>query len=135
MFLAVLGLCCCVWVSSGCGEQAARTLWVGSLWWPLVLQGTGSRECRLQRCYSRALGCALSSCVWAELPHGMWGLYGPGIKPIACVGRWIPNHWTTREVENFFSGKFTFDLCIRRGTSILCCVCSSHFSINLSDSQ
>ena len=95
-------------------------------------QAPGSAGCSVA---THGLWGARSVAVWAELPHSMWGLSGPGIKPIACVGRWIPNHWTTREVENFFSGKFTFDLCIRKDASILCCVCSSHFSINLSDSQ
>ena len=66
-----------------------------------------------------------------------WGiLLDQGSNPSPALAGGIPNHWTTREVKDFFFfGKFTFDLCIRRDPSILCCVGSSHFSINISDSQ
>ena len=30
-----------------------------------------------------ALEHRLSSCVWAYLPHGLWNLPGPGIKPVS----------------------------------------------------
>ncbi|TEA40511.1 hypothetical protein DBR06_SOUSAS15710048, partial [Sousa chinensis] len=35
-----------------------------------------------------------------DLLCGMWDLPGPGIKPVSmpCIGRWILNHCTTREV-------------------------------------
>ena len=53
-----------------------------SLWWLLLLQSMGSR-----RAGSVVVG------------HGMWNLPGPGLEPrVPCIGRWILNHWTTREV-------------------------------------
>ena len=49
-FLAILGLCYCVWTSSSCSEWGYSSLWfVGvSLWWLLLLQSMGSRVYGLQ---------------------------------------------------------------------------------------
>ena len=49
----------------------------------------------------------LSSCiVRAQLPRGVWDLSTPTRDQthIPCIGRWILNHWTTREVpiSHFF---------------------------------
>ena len=46
-----------------------------SLWWLLLLQKMDSRACRLSH-YG----------TWVYLPHGMWNLPGPGIKPMSL-------HW------------------------------------------
>ena len=39
---------------------------------------------RVCSCGSRALEDRLNSCgTWAQLPHGMWDLLGPGIEPVS----------------------------------------------------
>ena len=48
----------------------------------------------------------LSSCgAWAQLPHGMWDLSSltRDQTHIPCIGRWILNHWTAREVPGMTS--------------------------------
>ena len=36
----------------------------------------------------------------------MWNLPGPGIwTHVPCIGRWVLNHWTTREVPKLFNFK------------------------------
>ena len=68
----------------------------------------------LRSCSFRVLEQGLRSCgVWAWWPQGIWDL--PGIKRVAGIGRWILNHWTTREV----SGQRCFEF-----TSLLCSVVS-----------
>ena len=45
--------------------------------------------------------CGLSSCgVLAQLPHSMCDLSSPtrDRTRVPCIGRWILNHWTTREI-------------------------------------
>ena len=45
----------------------------------------------------------LSSCgTWAQLPRGMWDLSSltRDRTHISCPGRWMFNHWTTREVPS-----------------------------------
>ena len=56
-------------------------------------------------CGSQALKQRLSSCgAEAQLPCGSWDLPGPGVEPVSpCIGRWILNHWTTREVPFVFN--------------------------------
>ena len=55
----------------------------------LLLRSTGSEVHRLSSCSTQA---------W--LPPGMWHLSSPTRDQtrIPCIGRWILNHWTTREV-------------------------------------
>ena len=39
--------------------------------------------------------------VRAQPFHGMWDLARPGFEPVyPCIGRWILNHLTTREVPS-----------------------------------
>ena len=46
--------------------------------------------------------------IWAELPHGMWDLPKPEIESMSlAIGRWILNHWTTREAPHSFF-KYSF---------------------------
>ena len=57
LFLAVLGLCCCVWAFSSCSEWGllfvvARRLLI---WWLLLLQSMGSRHVVFSSCGMRAL--------------------------------------------------------------------------------
>ena len=54
----------------------------------LLLGSTGSRAFGLSSYGTR---------VW--LPCSMWDLPRPGIKLVPCFGRWILNHWTTREAQ------------------------------------
>ena len=100
-FLAALGLVCCTWAFSGCGER--QLLFVRcaafSLQWLLLLQSTASRH----------VGC--SSC-------GLWALEGSSVvvvhglfaprhvessqtrarTRVPCIGRRILNHCVTKEV-------------------------------------
>ena len=58
-----MGLCCCVWAFSSCGEQ--RLLFVAMHGW-----STSSRH-RLSSCGTQA-----------QLPCGMWDLPRPGVEPM-----------------------------------------------------
>ena len=63
-----------------------------SLQWLLLLWSTGSRHAGFSSCGSRALERRVSSCgAQALLPHGMWDLPRPGIKPVspALAGRFL----------------------------------------------
>ena len=94
LFLAMLGLCCCVWTFSSCSVQASHCdgffcwgAWdLGSWAWSLRLSGSrvGSVVVVHEFCYPEACRVFLdqrsNSC-----PH---------------VSRRILNHWTTREVPN-----------------------------------
>ena len=76
--------------------------------WALGLVG-------FSNCSSQALESGLSSCgTWAQLPHGVWNLPGPGIKPMspALVGGFfiIESH-----------------ICILMA-SIYCLPCTKHFT-------
>ena len=64
-----------------------------SLRWLLLLWSMGSRRVGFS-------GCG----VWAQLLRGMWDLPWPGLRThVPCIGRWIVNHCTTREVPTFTS--------------------------------
>ena len=84
LFLAVLGLRCCRQVFSSCSEQGAILF---SLRWFLLLWNTSYR--------------ARSQLLWNM---GLDALRHAGSSqtrdqtPVSCVGRWVLNHWTTREV-------------------------------------
>ena len=98
LFLAALGHHCCEWTFSSCSEWSLLFIWcaLGScLWWLLLLQSTSSRLV------------GFSTCCWAQLPWGMWNLssWSRDRTHVPCIGRWIPNHWTTREVPK--NGDFT----------------------------
>ena len=62
LFLAVLGLCCCLQTLSSCGE-----------WWLLVAE----RRLQGERA-SEAVAHGLMLC-------SMWDLPGPGIEPVSLV--------------------------------------------------
>ena len=89
LFLAALGLCCCAWAFSSCGERGYSLLQVQA-------SHCGGFSC----CRAWALGArasvvvahGLSSCgARALLLRGMWDLPGPGIKPMspALAGRFL----------------------------------------------
>ena len=55
----------------------------------------------MQSLGSRARGQAglIDGVLQAELLQGTWDLsFLTGINPVPCIGKWILNHWTTREV-------------------------------------
>ena len=57
-------------------------------------------------CGTWALHCGLC----AQLPQGMWDLSSPTRDQthISCIGRRIPNHWTTRKFSEFLCNWETF---------------------------
>ena len=111
LFLAALGLRCCAWAFSSCGEQGL--LFVAVRWashcsgfsccgawalgvWASVLVARG-----LSSCSSRALERRLRSCgARAYLLCGMWDLPGSSRDQthVPCIGRWVLHHCATREV-------------------------------------
>ena len=83
--MAALGLRCCVWAFSSCGERGYSSLGCAgfSLRWLLLLQSTGSRRAGFSSRGSWDLECRLSSCgAWAYLLRRMWDLPGPGLEPL-----------------------------------------------------
>jgi len=55
---------------------------------------------KLKKFFLAALG--LHGSQQAQLPWSMWDLSSPARNGthVPCTGRWIPNHWTTREVPS-----------------------------------
>ena len=109
LFVAALGLCCCAWAFSCCGERgllfvAMRGLLIAlasrcraralGAWASVVV------ACRLSSCGSRAVEHRLSGCgTWAWLLRGMWDHPGPGLEPVSpALSRQILNHCATRGV-------------------------------------
>ena len=106
--LAVLGLCCCAWASSSCGERGYSSLWCAGflLWWLVLLQSTGSRCTGFSSCGTRAQQLWLAGSraqaqqLWCT---GLVALRHVGSSCtrartcVPCIGRRILNHCTTRE--------------------------------------
>ena len=76
-FWAGLGLCCCPWACSSCGEQGLSSLWSGA--GALGHVGSGAAAHR----WSCSAAC------------GIWNL-------VPCIVWQILNHWPTREAQFFF---------------------------------
>ena len=94
LFLAVLGLCCCVGFSvvAASGGYSSLRCAGFSLRWLLLLLSTGSRRAGFSSCGSRVLECRSSSCgARAQLLHGLWDLPGPGLEPMSppLAGRFL----------------------------------------------
>ena len=88
LFMAALGVCCCTWAFSSCSVL-------------LIAVASLIAEHRLQ---------GFSSCdAWVQLPHGMWNLPGPGIKPMshALAGRFLTSGPPGKS-SNFFGYIFLF---------------------------
>ena len=83
LFWAALGLRCCTWAFSSCGERGLLFFAVrGILIVVASLVEHGLQARGLSSCGSRALERRLSSCrAWAQLLHSMWDLPRPGIEP------------------------------------------------------
>ena len=86
-FLAELGLHCCTWAFSSCGEQGLLFIVVLGLLTAvasLIVQH-GIQACGLSSCGTQVLECGgFSGCgARAQLLGGMWDLPGPGIEPMS----------------------------------------------------
>ena len=119
LFLAALGLHCCTWAFSSCGEQGLLfaavhrlLIAVASLCCRAGALGTWASvvvACRLNSCGSWALECRLSSCgTWAELLHSMWDVTGPGLKPMspALAGGFLTTVPPGKSLEVVFCRSF-----------------------------
>ena len=109
LFLAVLGLCCWVWAFSSCREQGYSFVAVGSLslLWVLLLWSKG-----LVYVASVVVVHGLSCLAVCEVSF-LVSFQARDQTCVPCIGRWILNHWTIREVQikaNFFF-LFFFWLC------------------------
>ena len=91
LFLVVLGLSCCTWAVSSCGEQGLLSS-CGA--WASHCSGFSCcRAWALGLQASEAAAGGLRSCdAWAQLLHSMWNLPGPGIEPLSPtpVGSFLP---------------------------------------------
>ena len=83
LFMAVLGLRCCLQAFSSCGERGSPLRCAGSLRWLLLPQNT---------CASRAVAHTLSGGIFPD----------EGSNPCPCTGRRIPYHGATREALSLF---------------------------------
>ena len=92
--LAALGLRCCAWAFSSCGERGllfvavcGLLIAVASLCCRAQALGTWAAvvvACGLSSCGTRALECRPSSCgTRYQLLRGMWDLSGPGLEPVS----------------------------------------------------
>ena len=79
----MLGLCCCAWAFSSCGEREQGLLSNCSTW---ASHCSGFSCCRAQALDAQVL-------LWCIglVAHGMWNLPGPGVKPVshALAGRFL----------------------------------------------
>ena len=91
LFLAVLGLHCCIQALSSWERGLLSSCGAWTSHW-------GGFTC----CRTWALGLTVcSSCdTQTYLPCGIRNLPKPGMEP--CNGRQTLNHWTSREVQNLF---------------------------------
>ena len=99
-FLDALGLHCCAWAFSSCGEWGLLLVAVRGLLAVVAFSCCGARALgtrasvvaarRLSSCGSRALECRLSSC-------GTQASRTRARTRVPCIGRRILNHCATRE--------------------------------------
>ena len=119
LFLAALGLCCCMWAFSSCGELGLLFITVlsFSFWWLLLLQNMGFRYAGINSCSIQAQSLRLAGSV--VVVHRLSCSATCAIIPdrIPCIGRWILNHWTTREVSLV--------------SFILSCICSARHIVDI----
>ena len=96
--LAVVGLHCCMWAFSSCGEF--RLLIVVA---SLVEHGL-HMACGLCSCSSWGSR-ALAQQFWCRglvVPQHVGPSRTRDLRGVPCIARWILNHWTTREVWHRF---------------------------------
>ena len=97
LFLALLGLRCCVGFSLAVRAEAPLYLQSTgfSLRWLLLLRSTGNRTCGFSSCNSQLLEHSLNSCgSWAQLPCSLWSLPGSGTEPVSPA---LPGGFFTTE--------------------------------------
>ena len=97
LFLAALGLRCCMWTFSSCGQQGLR-----------YSCGTGASHCSgFSCCRTQSLGARLSNYSWSSLEYRctglvalrrVWSSQTRNRTGVPCIGRWILNHWATWDV-------------------------------------
>ena len=83
---AVLGLCCCAWAFSSCSELE-----------PLS-SGAWASHCHG---FSRCRAQTQDRWLWHMGLVAPWHIESSQTRDwtcVPCIGRWILNHWTTREV-------------------------------------
>ena len=104
VFVAACGIFRCSTRSTralGCDAQASLQLWQRGFLFSSCDAGSRARGlCSLQHAGSLVEAYEFSSCgTWGQLPRSMWDLSSPTRDRtcIPCIGRWIPDHWTTRE--------------------------------------
>ena len=74
-----------------------------SLRWLLLLRSAGARAHGLSGCGCRAPEHRLSVCAHGLVaPQHVGSSWIKNWTHISCIGRWIPNHWATREVPSIF---------------------------------
>ena len=98
LFLAVLGLCCCVWAFSSCSQRGLLFIVLPRLLTVVASHGVEH---------------GLKITGWVVVVHGFSCNMACGVFPIRdwtyifSIGRCILNHWTTREVcRDFFMRSF-----------------------------
>ena len=80
--LAALGLCCCAWAFSSCGEWGLLFVAVHGLLIVVASLCGGAQALGAQA--SVVVACGLTSCgSRAWLLCGMWDLPGPGTEPVS----------------------------------------------------
>ena len=110
LFLAALGLRCCVWAFSSCGERSYSSLWCTgfSVWWLLLLRSTGSRRVGFTSCGTRAQQLWLTGsrvqaqqlwCTGLAAPRHVGSFRTRARTRVPCTGRWILNHCATWEAH------------------------------------
>ena len=102
LFLVVLGLRCCVRAFYSCGEWGYSSLrCVGlSLSWPLLLQSTSSRRAG-SVVMAHGLSCSAACGIFPDQGSNPcplhWQADSQPLRHQGSPGRWIFNHWTSRE--------------------------------------
>ena len=102
--MAALGLCCCVWAFSSCGEGGYSLFQcsVFSSWWLLLLQSGVSKLVSFSSCGTWSQYLHLT-CLVASQHVGSSQTRDQTHDP--CIGRWILNPWTTREALLIYFGE------------------------------
>ena len=115
-FLAALGLHCCAWAFSSCGEQgllsscSLRASHCGSF---SCCRAPALEPANFSSCGSQALERGLSGCgTWALLSHSIGNLPGPGIKPMSPAGRFSTTATPGKSWSSIFYFLQELSLCI-----------------------
>ena len=107
-FLVALGLRCCAWAFSSCGEGVYSSLWCAgfSLQWLLLLWSTGSRHTGFSSCGMQAQQLWLTGsraqaqqlwCTGSVALRQVGSSQTRARTRVPCIGRQILYHCATRE--------------------------------------